>query len=97
MEIQRPLVKPRRNLAYNQMYSVEIENRCLREMKKLDLLDYQEAAQFLGLSEFTVRRYVSKGQLPHVKLGLKLVRVEPAALCRWVEEHRIEAMNNGRD
>ncbi len=36
MESQRPLVKQRRNSIYNRMYSVEIENRCLREMKKLD-------------------------------------------------------------
>jgi mRNA interferase RelE/StbE len=29
-------MKPRRNSVCNKVYSVEIENRCLREMRKLD-------------------------------------------------------------
>ncbi|MGA2977566.1 MAG: helix-turn-helix domain-containing protein [Spirochaetia bacterium] len=59
-------------------------------MERMDILDYHEAAAFVGLSEYTLRRYVSNGLLPHVKLGLKLVRFEPEALRRWVESHRVE-------
>jgi mRNA interferase RelE/StbE len=36
VEAQHPLVRLRRNSVYNHTYSIEIENRCLRELKKLD-------------------------------------------------------------
>jgi excisionase family DNA binding protein len=56
----------------------------------MDLIDYREAAAFVGLSEYTLRRYVSQGRLPHIKLGPKLVRFERQALNCWVESLRIE-------
>jgi excisionase family DNA binding protein len=64
-------------------------------MECMDLLDYRGAAAFVGLSEYTLRRYVSNGRLPHVKLGLKLVRFEPDALRRWVESHRVAPITRG--
>ncbi len=57
-------------------------------MQKLDLLDYAAAADFIGLSEYTLRRYVSLGKLPYVKLGAKAVRFEPDQLTAWVESQR---------
>ncbi|TFH50686.1 MAG: DNA-binding protein [Methanothrix sp.] len=59
-------------------------------MENPDLLDYREAAEFLGLSEFTLRRYVSMRRLPFIKVGAKLVRFEPARLLAWIESQRVE-------
>jgi excisionase family DNA binding protein len=57
-------------------------------MQKLELLDYRGAAEFIGLSEFTLRRYVSHRKIPFVKLGEKAVRFEPSQLISWVESQR---------
>ena len=65
-------------------------------MEKIALLDYREAADFIGLSEYTLRRYVSMGKIAHVKLGSKLVRFEPDSLRRWVESRRVEPNVHGR-
>jgi excisionase family DNA binding protein len=64
-------------------------------MERMDLIDYREAAAFVGLSEYTLRRYVSNGRLPHVKLGLKLVRFEPEVLRHWVESRRVAPVAKG--
>lgn len=57
-------------------------------MEKLALLDYRSAAVFIGLSAHTLRRYVSHGKVPYVKLGAKAVRFEPSQLIAWVEAQR---------
>jgi len=64
-------------------------------MERIDLLDYSTAADFVGLSEYTLRRYVSMGRLPHIKLGSKLVRFEPERLRQWVESRRVEPKAHG--
>lgn len=58
---------------------------------KPHLLDYAGAAAFLGLSQFTLRRYVSRGLISYVKLGPKLVRFRPEEdLSRWIASHAVE-------
>jgi len=64
-------------------------------MESMDLLDYPAAAAFVGLSEYTLRQYVSYGRMPYLKLGLKLVRFEPEALRSWVESHRVAPVARG--
>ncbi len=64
-------------------------------IRKPILLDYKGAADFLGLSEYTLRRWVSLGRVPHVKLGLMLVRFEPEALERWLGSCRVEPVARG--
>jgi len=64
-------------------------------MDSLDLLDYGAAADFLGLSEYTLRRYVSLGMLPHVKLGPKLVRIKPAELIAWLDSRAVPERRRG--
>jgi excisionase family DNA binding protein len=66
-----------------------------RNMPKYELFDYREAGEFLGLSEFTLRRYVSRGRLPYLKLGPHLVRFEPERLREWLESRRIEPASGG--
>jgi excisionase family DNA binding protein len=51
------------------------------------LLDYDTAAPVLRCSARMVRKLVETRQLDSVKIG-RLVRIEPAALQRYVESHR---------
>jgi len=48
------------------------------------LLTTAEVAQFLAVSERTVRRLVARGRLPCVRVGGQ-VRFSPAILARWAE------------
>lgn len=59
-------------------------------MQKPDLLDYAAAAAYLGLSEFTLRRYVSLGLIGRLKLGPKLVRFTPEILNRFIAARAVE-------
>jgi excisionase family DNA binding protein len=51
------------------------------------LHDYDSAAPILKCSPRTVRKLVETRQIDSVKVG-KLVRIEPAALQRYIESHR---------
>ncbi len=62
--------------------------------EKIELLDYAGAAAYLGLSEFTLRRYVSRGILGCTKLGPKLVRFKPEILSAWIEERTTTRIRN---
>ncbi len=59
-------------------------------MQKPELLDYAAAAVYLGLSEFTVRRYVSRGLIGRLKLGPRLVRFTPAQLDAFISARSVE-------
>ncbi len=52
-------------------------------------VNYKGAAEYLGLSEFTLRRYVSLGFVPHLKLGPKLVRFNIQDLDKWLESRKV--------
>jgi excisionase family DNA binding protein len=51
------------------------------------LLDYEDAAPILNCSPRLVRKLVETRQLASVKVG-KLVRIEPAAIEKFIEAHR---------
>lgn len=51
------------------------------------LLDYEEAAPILGCSARMVRKLVETRRLDSVKVGA-LVRIEPAAIVRYIEANR---------
>jgi excisionase family DNA binding protein len=57
-----------------------------------ELLDYDEAAEPLHCSPRLVRKLVETRQLDSVKVG-RLVRIEPAAIQRYIERHRREAIS----
>ncbi len=59
-------------------------------MDKPTLLNYPDAAAFLGLSEFTLRRYVSLHQIGFVKLGTKAVSFRPDQLKAFIEAGVVE-------
>ena len=58
------------------------------------LLTYSEAARMLNLSEATLRRYVSQGRLPHLKL-FRSVRFLASRLRKWCEENAVEPERKG--
>lgn len=49
------------------------------------LLRPKEAGHYLGLSEGTVRNKVSRGEIPHTKLG-RTLRFRISDLNRWIDE-----------
>mgnify|MGYP000939599135 CR=1 FL=1 len=61
--------------------------------KNLELLTYEQAAGLVGLSKFTLRRYVSERKVPFVKLGgSRLVRFDRQELEDWATGRRYEAL-----
>jgi excisionase family DNA binding protein len=58
------------------------------------LLNYQGAAEYLGLKESHVRRMVAEGRLPHSKLGRtpqSPVRFDPDELDQWITSTNVPA------
>jgi excisionase family DNA binding protein len=55
-------------------------------MNKL-LLNTKQAAETVGLSEWTIRAYIRQGRIPCVKIGRRVL-VEPAELQRLVDRGR---------
>ena len=60
-------------------------------MNPQELITYEEAAEMLGLAKGTVYAMVHQNRLPHIRLGRRLVRFDPAALRAFVDAHRVEA------
>ena len=59
--------------------SDSIGNRCLLTVK--------EAAQWFGLSIYTLYYWAQARKIPHVKIG-KRVMFSPDDLRRWLDEHK---------
>lgn len=51
------------------------------------LLSLDDVANFLGVSQKTVRRWMLSKRLPHVRLG-RVVRFRQDELLRWIEARR---------
>jgi len=56
-------------------------------------LSYREVSQRLRVSVPTIRRWVSSGGLPAVRLGERCVRIKRADLDRFIEQsqHKVAA------
>lgn len=48
------------------------------------------AAEILGLSKHTIRRYVLERKIPFIKLG-NAVRFDPNELAQYINERRVAA------
>lgn len=57
-------------------------------MSDTNLIDYAKAAAKLDVKVTTLRSMVHHGSIPHVRLGPRLVRFDPADLDRWIAEKR---------
>lgn len=51
---------------------------------------YADAAQFIGISETTLRRWVSKGRVPHYKIS-RAVFFDPVELKSFFDAHHVQA------
>ena len=54
-----------------------------------ELITYGQAASYLGLKKGTLYAMVSRRQIPHVRLGPRLVRFDAEELRGWVEARRV--------
>jgi excisionase family DNA binding protein len=61
------------------------------ELKKLESLwNVADAAAFLNTSRNAVYKLVERKQIPHFRLGRKVL-FDPAKLRRWLEDHHVHA------
>jgi excisionase family DNA binding protein len=75
-----------------------VYQKTLHMQRRLDMnnqsenLTYTEAAHFLGIPVGTVYSMVARRQLPHLRLGKRLVRFSRHDLEAWVAARRVEAV-----
>jgi excisionase family DNA binding protein len=48
------------------------------------------AAEYLGISQNTIRKFVADGKLPAFLIGDKLVKFDPADLDKYLASHRVD-------
>jgi len=53
------------------------------------LLDYEQLSQRLGIKLGTLYSWVSRGQIPHVRLSGKLVRFDPKTIEEWLSARSV--------
>jgi excisionase family DNA binding protein len=53
-----------------------------------NLLNNQQAAEYLNISPHSLRGYVSRGMIPHVKIGRRTL-FDPADLRAYIESQKI--------
>lgn len=58
------------------------------------LLDCEKAAELLGISPWTVRKWLSENKLRAVRLGRRVL-IEPAEIERIIEEGRDSSWERG--
>ena len=56
-----------------------------------ELLTYSGAAALLGLKLGTLYSMVARREIPHVRLGPRLVRFSRCALTAWIGERTVSA------
>jgi excisionase family DNA binding protein len=49
----------------------------------------QDAAKFLGVTVWTIDRYIQKRKVPHIKLNNHLVRFRLSDLVQFAEKQRV--------
>ncbi len=54
-------------------------------------LTYQMAAEYLGVAVSTLQSWVCRKQIPHLRLGRRMVRFQKAALDAWLRERAVPA------
>ncbi len=52
--------------------------------------NYEQLAEFLGMSPASLRVWVMQGKLPYYKIG-KLVRFDPLSIKAWLEKQAVNA------
>lgn len=58
------------------------------------LISLADAAEALGVSSKTVRRYIAAGDLDAVRLGRRTIRVRVDSLDRLIDAHPVNTWRN---
>jgi excisionase family DNA binding protein len=66
----------RRNLSFPCTDSGANPPNLVSVQKRRNLVSVQKGAEYSGLSDKTIRRYISTGQLTGYRIGKKLIRVD---------------------
>ena len=53
-------------------------------MRENDLLTAEEVMEWLKVSLVTIRRWTSSGYIPHVRLGMRMVRYRKEDIETWL-------------
>ncbi len=61
------------------------------------LLTYQQLHVLTGLALGTLYEKVARREIPHVRLGRRLVRFERDAVEAWLAKHRVAAERSSAD
>lgn len=61
-----------------------------------ELLTYTQAGRLLNLRTNTLYSLVSRSQIPHLRLGPRIVRFSRAALELWMREGEVPVRRGGR-
>ena len=56
----------------------------------MDLLDYNAAAEFLGVQRGTLYAWVSQRRVPFIRFSARCVRFDKAELQSWVDGQRVK-------
>lgn len=60
---------------------------------KNELLDYKQAADFLGVSMGTIYWWVHMRKIPHHKLSDRVVRFSKEDLDQWLKKTKVDVKN----
>lgn len=61
------------------------------EHRDRELVGYEGAERITGIGRGTLASMVSRRQIPHVRLGKRLVRFDPVELAEWIAARRVPA------
>ena len=59
------------------------------------LWNYATLCERLSLKSGTAYALVYEKRIPHVRLGRRMVRFDPAEIQRWLEERKVSARQGG--
>lgn len=59
----------------------------------MEMLNYCDAARMIGVPIGTLYGWVGRRQIPHVRLGPRLVRFRRAEIDEWIEKRRVPALD----
>lgn len=58
----------------------------------MEMLNYPEAARIIGVPIGTLYSWVGRRQIPHVRLGPRLVRFQRCELDAWLAQKHVPAV-----
>lgn len=78
------------NQISQQLSHIINELRLLREQNSVEreILSVRQAAEFLGLSEYTIREWVRLRRIPHSKVN-GTIKFRRSKLIRWIDQGEI--------